>query len=204
MVADSLAAIVRKSYKPDDIEHTLATSVASLHEMTKNSSSGSTLSVAVIPEDEPRAHVAILGDSPVMIFDGNGGINMSPSHNSRDNPKELEEAIKRGAKPQRGYIGADGSRELLQITRALGDRELGSVLSREPDIYSADITEDSVVMVSSDGVLGSGQKDNQRAIAYLENLLTVEKIDAEELVRDASRRGSKDNATAIIWRAKKD
>lgn len=204
LAADRLVPTIGKVYRPgQDISDLLKTAVSKLHEATKNSSSGSTLSIAAIPEDEPKAYMAVLGDSPIIVFSGEDEFDVSPEHNVRSNLQEREKALKRGAYyDRRGYIGVDGADTMTQMTRALGDRGLDAALERTPEIYTEELDENSSILVATDGVIDPSHKDSSGAIHYLANLIVVDKVDAETALKSVLKRGSGDNATAIVWRAK--
>jgi serine/threonine protein phosphatase PrpC len=204
LVAERLVPTIQSSYQPgENISQLLKATVFKLNEATKKSSSGSTLSIVAIPDDEPGAYAAVLGDSPVIVFGGSGEANVGPQHNVRSNLEERLQAEERGAiYDKRGFIRAKNGRLLLQMSRALGDRDLDEVLSRTPDIYPVELSEDSVIVVATDGVLDPSHKNNPGALYYLANMITADKADAETVVREAVKGNRADNATAIVWRMK--
>ena len=71
-----------------DSEKMLRRLVAELNSKTVSLSAGSTLSVALILENQKKVSVAVLGDSPVLVLDKNGELHISPEHNVRANAKE--------------------------------------------------------------------------------------------------------------------
>ena len=200
LAADKLIPSIREAYEPArGIIETLKTTVSKLNEATKRSSSGSTLSIVAIPEEERRAYVAILGDSPVIIADDNGKINISPEHNVRSNLTEREKAIERGALyDNRGFICTAGSG--LQMSRALGDREFDPFLDRNPDTYSVKLGAGSFIVAATDGVLDPKHQNTTEEAVRLAGVVREDRMDAEAIVRDAIKRGGTDNATAIVWR----
>jgi serine/threonine protein phosphatase PrpC len=204
--ADRVARSVEKSFiqalaeSKGDVKQALYGVVEALAYMTQNEKSGTTLSIIYIPDDESRAHVAVIGDSPVIITDKNGKIRVSPEHNVRSNPGELDAARERGAIYSGGYIFDPTSRGGLQLSRALGDRELARVLSREPDVYSVELGKESIIVVASDGVFDPSHGDVSTEIAQAVDLVRGGG-NAQALVDDAIMRMTGDNATAIVWRA---
>src|SRR5262245_6652843 len=79
--------------------------------------SGTTLSLVYLPESQPRAYVAVIGDSPVIHCCKDGKIHLSPEHNARTNEKERKEAILRGGRFIDGYIIHPFGSRGLQMTR---------------------------------------------------------------------------------------
>src|SRR5208282_3869596 len=164
---------------------------------------GSTMSVVFIPKantgKETQAHVAILGDSPVLVQNASGEVHISPEHNVRTNTAELEAAKARGGYYSNGYIcyGPEGCG--LQMSRALGDCNLGKILSRIPEVYSIELGD--WVLVGTDGLLSPGH-DESGVQMLLDIVKMIEEQDsnAEELVNYAVGIPSGDNVTAILWR----
>lgn len=142
------------------------------------------------------ATVAILGDAPVLVKDINGEINISPEHNVRTNPKERDAAISRGGFYRNGYImgwRGDG----LQMSRAIGDASLRSILSTEPEIYDVAIGPESWILLGTDGLFDP----SHLAPAHDEVAKLVEGgAIATELVHRAVQLPTGDNVTAILIR----
>lgn len=169
-----------------------------LNEQTLEMYSGSTLSLVFISYQHEIVYVGILGDSPVVIKDSDGQVNVSPDHNARTNLKERKAAIKRGACYSGGYICEHPSGNGLQMTRSLGDTEFRNFLDRTPEVYSARIGSESFVALLSDGVAdpGHGSSDSMKSVvSMIENGAS-----AIDLVKDALKRKTRDNVTAIVWR----
>ena len=179
--------------------YSLIDTIKTLNEQTKNFESGSTISVVHIPNDASVANVAVLGDSPIIIKIKDGSIFVSPEHNVRTNLLEREAAIKRGGIYEEGYIFDDRLHYGLQMSRALGDSFLDSILNREPEVYEVELGPESFVAVFSDGVIDPGHKDSKTQIDRLIKLIE-NGANAQKLVDDALKRKTKDNATAVIWR----
>ena len=186
--------------KSESIEVALRKTVADLVLITDNEKSGTTLSLVYVPDGENGAYVAVLGDSPVIITDRNGVVNISPDHNVRSNSAELDAARGRGAIYEHGYIFDPQGQSGLQMSRALGDRNLARVLSRVPDIYFVELGSESIIIVASDGVYDPGHGDTSNQIHDVLDLVR-NGADAEAVVNDALLRMTADNATAIVWRA---
>lgn len=169
---------------------------AEAHEYTKLMRSGSTTSLVYISPLENFAHIAVLGDSPVIVEQGDGQIYVGPDHNARSNVAEREAAITRGATYDGAYVYDNILLEGLQMTRAFGDTSLSRILNREPEI--ATVTLGRWLLVGSDGLLDPTHMKNDPTLAVVQ---AVRKgADAEKLVQRAVSLPASDNVTAILWR----
>lgn len=184
---------------PGESENALRELVARLHEETKGLYQGTTLAIACVLESHDKVSIAILGDSQVVVIDELGEAHVSPEHNVRTNFTERAAAMGRGAHYFEGrihnYVIA------LQMSRALGDRELNSVLSREPEVYT--IQAPRWIAVASDGVLDPKHGESGKLIDELVEL-GKKGADAKRLmswVHGPDHRLS-DNASVIVWKAK--
>ena len=165
--------------------------------LTANEESGSTLSVVLVPRSERRAHVAILGDSPVVVKNPDQEAWVGPEHNARTNLREREAALSRGASYNGGYLHDPNSGKGLQMSRSLGDVALHTILSRIPEVFSVPIEKGSAIIVMSDGVV---DPVHQEPSSRIERLLKIVAEDprAAALVDDALQRGARDNITAVL------
>jgi len=186
-----------------DIADVLRNVVEQLNKETFGMPSGSTISLVVLPKDEWIAYVAILGDSPVIVSDREGTLVVSPEHNARTNMAERKAAVGRGAEYADGYLWEPSSRSGLQMSRAFGDCDLSRFLSREPEVYAVDLGEKSFVIVATDGVFDPGHAANKHEVERLSEMV-ADGTNAEDLVLDAVKRQTGDNATAIVWRTKEN
>lgn len=183
----------------ENYEHTLAHVFKMAHATTFAYPEGSTLSLAFLPNGEKYAHIAVLGDSPVIAERANGEVFVAPQHNVRSNLAERALAVSRGAVYFQGYVwnapySFDNSKG-LQMSRALGDYALDSFLVREPEIMTIELG--SFLLVGSDGLLDPThtQLSNQILFEYLRVGAT-----AGQLVQRAVDVPTNDNATAVLWR----
>lgn len=149
--------------------------VTKIADKTKHYADGSTLSVVFVNSDFTRAYCTVIGDSPIIIRDKTGKLNVSPEHNVRSNPAEAAAASKRGGFIVNGYLSAEYYGPGLQMTRALGDVELDKVLSRVPDIYEVELGPESYVIVASDGVLDPAHINGKTPTQDIFELVAVEK-----------------------------
>lgn len=159
---------------------------------------GAAVSVVVYDKDFSLAQVAILGDSLVVIRDAAGLLNVSPEHNVRSNPAEADAACARGGIISGGYLFSGFSGQGLQMSRALGDASLSSVLNREPEIYSVALGPNSFILLGTDGVFDPGHEglDLKPIIEMIDN-----GANAYGIVSRAINLPTHDNATAILVRA---
>jgi serine/threonine protein phosphatase PrpC len=189
------------STQRDRVDRALKEAVSLLAEKTSQETSGSTLSIVFIPEDQTVAHTAVLGDSPVVILDAQDGLHVSPLHNARSNLKERSMALARGARYSEGYL--EDPRvpgEGLQMSRALGDRNLARILNREPEVDRILLGKGSLVVLASDGILNSFDIDVETQLKHVADL-AKSGMTAQDWVEDALRRQTGDNVTVIIWKA---
>ncbi|MEI6649825.1 MAG: PP2C family protein-serine/threonine phosphatase [Candidatus Moraniibacteriota bacterium] len=184
-----------------DPERFLRSVVAELVVATRYYSDGSTLSLALVVEREgsPKTvTVAILGDSPVIVFDRAGKVRESPEHNIRSNPDECQAVTDRGGNVRDGYVHIRFNFEYgLQLSRALGDSYFNEILSCEPDVYT--ISDPTWILVASDGIFDS---DHAGDIPLVEiESFAKQGADADAILEWADSYGLRDNATAIVWKS---
>lgn len=169
----------------------------------RHSYTGTTASIVHLNEKQKFANVAVIGDSPVIIKDADGKIWVAPEHNVRSNAAEAAAATA----SEDGII-VDGylfdARNLdgggLQMSRALGDRELDVVLNREPEVFRISLAKNSWVLCGTDGILDPGHKNTDQLVNNLANLIDVNSVTADDVIQAAISAGSDDNATAILIR----
>ncbi|MGB7281579.1 MAG: hypothetical protein WBE13_04885, partial [Candidatus Acidiferrum sp.] len=161
---------------------------------------GSTVSLVFIPKSEDVVFVAILGDSPVLVYDANGDLRISPMHNARSNEAELKAAKARGAGFDGNYIFAHFSSGGIQMTRVLGDRELSSVVNREPEIYAVKVGSSSIVIVGTDGLFDPTHRNVAPEATIVAELVRDSRYSAADIVRMAELKPTHDNVTAIVVR----
>lgn len=183
------------SLEKRDPKGRLSQLVSNLNSATRRYESGSTFSAVIISRN--IATVAVLGDSPVIILDSKGELYVSPEHNVRTNLKERQTAQKRGAYYDRGYVWVGDSG--LQMSRALGDSPLDSILCRKPEIY--EIKNSVWILVASDGIFDPSH-DHEETKMLLKDIEKFAKkgADADAIMDWASERGLNDNATAVVWK----
>ncbi len=187
--------------------------VKELGEIVRQQISGSTLSMVYIPDDESRAYVGILGDSPVIISDDAGNVNVSPLHSSYTNAQERLEAIARGGKLY--FVEEDVDRKFPRIAnikaglhasalRDLGSAQWEGIFSNEPEVYAVPLGPESFVLLATDGIFENVSLDTKKLGAYLKDAIIHKKADAKAIVYDAFFRGSDDNITAVLYYPKAD
>ena len=186
--------IAAKGNVPEALKET----VKDLVFLTSMDSSGSTLSLAYVPFRKGMAHVAVLGDSPVIALDRDNNIIISPEHNVRSNLEERNFAIMKGAEFRMGYLFSSNGNG-LQLSRALGNKHLSDFLGKNPEVYSVPLGEKSFVIVGSDGLFDPHHANTNFQCGRIAELVRNGAA-AKDLVRDAIERCTKDNVTALVWR----
>jgi len=167
-----------------------------LGRLTKDMRQGSTISAVHIENNV--AHVAFMGDSPIIIVDHKGNLVISDVHNVYSNCRERDEACERGGNYRGFYVyGPEGSG--LQLTRSLGDSGMGSVVKREPEFYSVKLGPQSIIVVCSDGALDLAHTEDEDHVAQIVRLVQGGG-EAEQVLAWAKSKRLSDNATVIIYR----
>jgi serine/threonine protein phosphatase PrpC len=188
---------------PRAFDKALALTIWELNCITNEYHSGCTISLAFIPKSEDKVFIATLGDSPVIVRSPSGVTWISESHNARTNLEEREAAEKRGGIYHGGYIWCaphglypmgDSGRG-LQMTRSLGDTEMGPVISRDPQIEIHALGK--FVLVATDGCFDPGHENESQAVADVIALID-QGGDAKAIVDRAVQLPTEDNATAVL------
>lgn len=181
------------------VEDKLASVVQTLEQATSNNHSGAALSIVVINKEFAKAYVAILGDAPVIIQDKDGNISVSPEHNVRSNLSEREAVTKSGGFYKDGYVFARYGGNGLQMSRALGDASLDSILNRHPEIYTVPLNSSSFVLLGTDGLFDPSHTEGTANVDAVVALVKKGK-DAKTLVDRALALPTGDNVSAILVR----
>lgn len=188
-------------FEKGNIRDTYRTAVASLAEVLKDYQDGTTLSSVYIPTEGNIVTTAVLGDSPILIG-GATSLWVGPDHNVRSNPAEADAVTERGGFIQNGYAWRRFDGQGLQMGRALGDAPLRQILSTEPEIRELLITDETFILVATDGLFDPGHS-NPDAIGDVVKLLrsgSHGEFTAGELIQNALHRETGDNVTAILAR----
>lgn len=183
-------------------EETLQLLFKRINQKVDRSCSGSTAAIAWVKLNENVVYVAILGDSQVFIKTSNKKIWESPEHNVATNRAELLAGIARGGKLDHSgtYLCAPCEGMGLQMGRALGDRDLGSILNREPEICRVEINKDSWLLIGSDGLIDPAHDDKLKLKDFVLKLAENPKTTALSLVTQAAAINQGDNSTAVLAR----
>jgi serine/threonine protein phosphatase PrpC len=184
------------SAQTGEMQDRISNAVFELCRMTADLDAGSTVSAVHIVDNV--AHVAFLGDSPVIIRRKDGKVVVSDEHNVRTNKKERDEAMERGGTFDGIYIckGMKG----LQVARALGNADLGQIIRREPEYYAVELGPESVIIVCSDGLLDPAHGDTGPLVDCAVGMVVEEGADAPYLLAWAESRRLQDNATVVVYR----
>lgn len=177
----------------------LKKAIKKLVSLTQSNAAGSTLSLAYIPYRGNTVTCAVMGDSPIIIKDAEGAINIGPDHNVRTNMDEKRAAEERGGVVINGYLYASYDGPGLQMARALGDSRLRKVLLRKPDIYSVRVNKDSFVIVATDGAFDPGHYDFAKEAEAVVKLVE-DGADAQAIVDRAVAVPTGDNVSAMVAR----
>lgn len=161
--------------------------------------SGSTSTVAFIPKSMNKAIVAVLGDSPVLAKQKDGGLFIGPDHNVRTNAVEAEAGRSRGGYISNGYLCEPAYGYGLQMSRAFGDYNMRNIISTEPEMVEVEF--DSWLLLGTDGIVDPGHSKEQLQKGYWEiaNILNNNGT-AQDVVDRAVKAKTGDNVTAIVWR----
>ena len=174
---------------------------ASFDKLTEHCKSGTTASLVYITPDHNKAYVAVLGDSPVIIFDKNNRIWTSPEHNVRTNADEVQKVLARGGNVYGGYAFKTGDasffKQGLQLSRAFGNYGIREILSQEPELFEIELGPYSWILVASDGILDPGHKNTEERINQIVAMITYGG-NAETLVSNAIEKKTGDNVSAIV------
>jgi len=192
----------------DDTTLVLKESFADINERTKGMHDGCAASVVLINAKRNQVHVAVLGDSPVLVKSApqTDHIWTAPEHNVRSNMAEADAAIARGGYVSQGYLFAGYGENGLQMSRAFGDASLSKVLNREPEIFTLNLDKNSWVLVATDGAFDpahtSGGSYGVAPVNPADEVIALIKQgkDAQSIVDRALAVPTRDNVTAILWR----
>jgi len=194
VTADIIAHNVVGAYKASN--NSFMHTFAALHKMTQNQYSGAAVSLVKLNKEHTQAHVAVLGDCPVIIGSWNQ-LSISPEHNVRSNLAERESVTKNGGFYSNGYAFASYSGNGLQMSRSLGDVGLSRILNRVPEVYSVNLNQNSFILLATDGLF-----DPSHMNADVKPIIQLikEGATAYDLVKDALIRDTGDNVSAILIR----
>jgi serine/threonine protein phosphatase PrpC len=163
---------------------------------TSKFSSGSTLSMVVIPSEDlggEGIYTVVIGDSPIWCFECYPDVelwNYGTTHNLKENAVELLAARERGGVDFSGTFYANRifnpNGDALALGRALGDADFGKIISKEPEIDH--FPTPKRILLMSDGL-----------IEYPDFLPINDKALTATMLTDAAyKAGSRDNLTAFV------
>ncbi len=132
--------------------------VSAMRNETRDMECGTTASLVLVSSRRRYAAGAFLGDSPIFVKAPGGSIRMQILHSVSGNDAERTAAEARGGEcwPSRNgtFLSPRGGRTGRAVTRALGDADMGRVLSREPEFISFPLSHrKGFVLAASDGFI---------------------------------------------------
>ncbi|MBI5003502.1 protein serine/threonine phosphatase 2C family protein [Candidatus Kaiserbacteria bacterium] len=200
--AEHIPMLFPQDIAATDPQKALASLMSKLDENTREMNSGSTISAVYATPH--KAYAAYLGDSPIIIKNAAGQTITSNQHNVRSNQMERELGIARGGEYSEGYLVHPETNEGLQLGRALGDRDIGAIISHEPEFLETDLGPESFIIVCSDGLLDPAHESAEHHLIPEAVSLVENGASAQDLLEwTESLDLLEDNATVIVWRPKK-
>lgn len=180
-------------------EELLHNAIRRASEETITKLSGAVVTVVLTAPAADMLAWAQVGDTVAMWRNGNGDVERTPDHNCRTNVAERAAAEKRGGRYMGGYIMAPDGAGGLQPTRSLGDRYMGRVASKEPEVGSS--TLGGPVLVSSDGIVTGVQGSPEAETATFRRLLegAEANADLEEQVGTVISDAFIDDVTILVF-----
>ena len=155
---------------------------------------GTTASVVLIKDS--KLYLAHVGDSRVIIKQGEKISQLTKDHKITD-PKELASYRSSNWFNTTSRLISKGKIKkfsLISISRSLGDRAFADAISPLPDVKELNIEGSEIIVMATDGVWDV--IENQEIFAILDNATNKLSI-ANLLTKEATKRGSADNVTAI-------
>jgi len=200
-VAEYCVGHIEKNFfleNPGQAEGVLQKLILDLDEGTRDFSCGSTITLACIFESHDKATFAVLGDSPTITIDNKGEAHVGPLHNVRTNARERRLAEERGGTYQNEYVWNKEKSCGLQMSRVLGDKEMGAIVSREPEIYTIDAPR--WVCLATDGLIDVVESSS---FEMTEKIIEMGKrnVNAHDLMALAERNILVDNTTIFVWQS---
>lgn len=152
-----------------DAKPALKNAISHLVDALKDEYSGTTLTAALIDEAGARVTLAVLGDSPALVFQPDSDTPYCPpQHNLSLCPNDAEAIRALGlGRISEGYIWDHSGDRGVNLTRALGDAAFRDLLIRDPHITTLPFPSGSLLLIGSDGV-----RLNRHSEDYAERLWT--------------------------------
>ena len=141
-----------------------------------------------------RTTVSVESINPA-VADTEIGRFIGPDHNVRSNEKERSAAQSRGGTYSGGYICNHWGNG-LRMGRALGDHELGRIVTKNPEMFVLKGIK-NFLLIATDGVFDPGHSNTDNNIAAVVDLIN-QGADAQAIVDRAIKLDTGDNASAIL------
>lgn len=204
VLSSTAAAAATPADNDSSVAHKLKKAFVTTHRaIIKKDVGGGTTAAAVLFLGD-AGYVAHTGDSMVAVHTPGTGLRVLTRPHRPTDPREAEMVRQRG-----GFILRFSSREvrvngILAVTRALGDRELGTSITAEPDVSAIpfDWSDPPTIIIACDGLWDYMSEESVGEI--MKRYSDDPRVCAEEL-RNAAYQvgGSTDNISVMIIKAKK-
>ncbi len=165
----------------------------------------SSLTLTLVLLAPGRLTVAYVGDSEAFLFCGVENRKILPLTlpHQTDHPREEERLLRAEAVVQRGRLVVEweGGRRTTNLTRAIGGRPFGQLLSHTPDVVTRSIRpEDQFLVLATDGIAEAfGElRPFQQGVAALPPSTTADGILRYVFADLEGRNLFSDDATAVV------
>lgn len=173
LAAETFPAAFETTYNanPEPV-NALAAAAEKAADETRALESGAVYTAVWVAPAHDWLAYAQLGDTVAVWRDAQGRMERTPDHNVRANPRERRAAEARGGIYSGGFMLGPDRLYGIQPGRALGDREMGAVAAKDPEIAARAVS-GRWILASTDGILVPVQGDDRAEWELLEALLAA-------------------------------